>query len=52
MSAKSQTPIESDTPVYLYDADRRWVNWRDIAAANNIANPDLIYPGQVFVITN
>ena len=28
------------------------VNWRDIAAANNIANPDLIYPGQVFVIPN
>ena len=32
MSAKSQTPIESDTPVYLYDADRRWVNWRDIVS--------------------
>lgn len=28
------------------------VNWRDIAAANDIANPDLIYPGQVFVIPN
>jgi len=30
MSAKSQTPTEGDTPIYLYNADRRWVNWRDI----------------------
>ncbi|MGO4956344.1 LysM peptidoglycan-binding domain-containing protein [Luteococcus sp. Sow4_B9] len=26
------------------------VNYMDIARANNIQNPDLIYPGQVFVI--
>ncbi|WP_420174536.1 LysM peptidoglycan-binding domain-containing protein [Luteococcus sp. OSA5] len=26
------------------------VNYMDIARANNIENPDLIYPGQVFVI--
>ena len=26
------------------------VNYMDIARANNIANPDLIYPGQTFVI--
>ena len=26
------------------------VNWRDIAALNGIANPDLIHPGQVFRI--
>ena len=30
MSAKSQSPTESDTPIYLYDADRRWGSWRDI----------------------
>lgn len=28
------------------------VKWRDIAALNNIANPDLIFPGQVFKIPN
>jgi ABC-type polysaccharide/polyol phosphate export permease len=32
MSAKSQTPIDGDTPIYLYNADRRWGNWRDIVA--------------------
>ncbi len=28
------------------------VDWRDIAKLNNIANPDLIHPGQVFKIPN
>lgn len=28
------------------------VKWRDIAALNNIENPDRIYPGQVFKIPN
>ncbi|MFP5417154.1 MAG: LysM peptidoglycan-binding domain-containing protein [Actinomycetes bacterium] len=28
------------------------VKWRDIAALNGIANPDLIHPGQVFRIPN
>ena len=32
MSAKSQTPIDGDTPIYLYNADRRWGSWRDIVA--------------------
>ena len=26
------------------------VNWKDIASLNNIKNPNLIYPGQVFKI--
>ena len=30
MSAKSQPPVEGDTPIYLYNADRRWGSWRDI----------------------
>ena len=32
MSANSQTPIDGDTPIYLYNADRRWGSWRDIVA--------------------
>ena len=28
------------------------VKWRDIASLNNIANPDRIFPGQVFKIPN
>ena len=28
------------------------VNWRDIASLNNVKNPDLIFPGQVFRIPN
>lgn len=28
------------------------VKWRDIASLNNVANPDKIYPGQVFRIPN
>ena len=28
------------------------VNWREIAKLNNIKNPDLIHPGQVFKIPN
>ena len=28
------------------------VNWRDIASLNQVKNPDLIHPGQVFRIPN
>lgn len=28
------------------------VKWRDIAELNNVSNPDLIFPGQVFKIPN
>ena len=28
------------------------VNWHEIARINNIANPDRIFPGQVFKIRN
>ena len=28
------------------------VSWQEIAKLNHIANPDLIYPGQVFQIPN
>ena len=32
MSAKSNPPIEGDTPIYYYNADRRWASRRDIVA--------------------
>lgn len=33
-------------------AERYCANWRDIAATNNLADPDRIYPGQRLVIPN
>ncbi len=29
MSSESRTQLDSETPIYIYNADTRWVNWRD-----------------------
>jgi len=47
-AARIYTVVKGDTLSAI--GKKFGVNWRDIAAANNIANPDLIYPGQVFTI--
>ena len=49
--SKAHTVVEGDTlwhiaKIYLGDGSR----YPEIAALNNISNPDLIYPGQVFEI--
>jgi ABC-type polysaccharide/polyol phosphate export permease len=30
MSSDNRLPRDGETPIYLYNADRRWVDWRDI----------------------
>lgn len=45
---RTYTVVKGDT---LSGIGKRFgVNWRDIAALNNIKNPDLIHPGEVFRI--
>jgi nucleoid-associated protein YgaU len=47
---KEYTVVSGDT---LSEIGARFgVDWHDIARINDIPNPDLIYPGQVFKIPN
>lgn len=47
---REYTVVKGDT---LSEIGQRFgVKWRDIAALNDIKNPDLIHPGQVFRIPN
>jgi len=45
---RTYTVVKGDTLSGI--GKRLGVNWRDIAALNNIKNPDLIHPGEVFRI--
>lgn len=47
---REYTVVKGDTLSAI--GKRFGVKWRDIASLNNIKNPDLIYPGQVFKIPN
>lgn len=47
---REYTVVEGDTLSAI--GKRFGVKWRDIAALNEIKNPDLIFPGQVFKIPN
>ena len=44
------TVVKGDTLSAI--GKRFGVKWRDIAELNDIKNPDLIFPGQVFKIPN
>lgn len=47
---REYTVVKGDT---LSGIGKRFgVKWRDIAELNNVTNPDLIFPGQVFKIPN
>jgi nucleoid-associated protein YgaU len=45
---RTHTVVRGDTLVAI--AERYGVDWRHLAAANHLDNPDLIYPGQVFTV--
>jgi len=45
---RTYTVVKGDTLSAI--GKRFGVNWRDIAKLNNIKNPDLIHPGEVFRI--
>lgn len=43
---RTHTVVRGDTLVAI--ADHYGVDWREMAELNQLDNPDLIYPGQVF----
>ena len=45
---RTVTVVSGDTLSGI--AARHGVDWREMAKLNNLDNPDLIYPGQVFKI--
>ena len=47
---REYTVVKGDTLSAI--GQRFGVKWRDIAELNDIKNPDLIFPGQVFKIPN
>lgn len=47
---REYTVVKGDTLSAI--GKRFGVKWRDIAELNDIKNPDLIFPGQVFKIPN
>ena len=47
---REYTVVKCDTLSAI--GKRFGVKWRDIAELNDIKNPDLIFPGQVFKIPN
>ena len=56
-SAAAAAPVERTYTVVKGDTlsaigKKFGVNWRDIASLNQVKNPDLIHPGQVFRIPN